>query len=167
MAVMKPITNTPVKEGDVPKRAPFKREKRPELSPEQQEEIRKQLNKGEYLLKDGRFMYRAPKSDYNGSDKPPTITAYSLDELRKKEKELFLSKKLVVDVKSDVRELYDGIIDRHIMQVRSLEMLHNCLKQMFQLCVDDQMILISPVDRAMDQINRAAQKKEKIQKTEQ
>ena len=88
MAVMKPITKTPVKEGDVPTRAPVKREKRPELSPEQQEEIRKQLNKGESLLKDGRFMYRAPKSDYNGSVKPPTITAYSLDELRKKEKVL-------------------------------------------------------------------------------
>lgn len=214
MAVMKPITKTPVKEGDVPKRAPVKREKRPELSPEQQEEIRRLLNKGESLLKDGRFMYRAPKSDYNGSVKPPTITAYSLDELRKKEKVLlgalkrgqncvkemtlndlyylwkrlkrgieqstmrgyvgmyenhvlhtYFGQKLVVDVKkSDVRAFYNSIIDRHIMQARSLETLHNCLKQMFQLCVDDQLILISPVDGAMDQINRAAMKKEKVQK---
>jgi integrase len=66
--------------------------------------------------------------------------------------------------KSDVRAFYNSIIDRHIMQARSLENLHNCLKQMFQLCIDDQLIIVSPVDRAMDQINRAAQKKEKVQK---
>lgn len=214
MAVMKPITKNTEKGDSSSRKENRKRTKQPGIPLEQHEEIRKQLNKGESLLKDGRLMYRAPKSDYNGSVRPPTITAYSLEELRDKEKKVLSSikrsqscvkdmtvndlyylwkrlkrgieqstmrgyvgmyenhvmhtafgQKLVIDVKkSDVRAFYNGIIDRHVMQARSLETLHNCLKQMFQLCIDDQLILISPVDGAMDQINRAAQKREKVQK---
>lgn len=214
MAVMKPITKHLEKGESKSKRENCKRERRPGIPPEQQEEVRKQLNKGETLLKDGRLMYRAPKSVYCGSIKPPTITAYSLEELRAREKivlatikrgqscvrdmtvnDLFyhwkrlkrgieqstmrgyvgmyenhvmhtaFGQKLVTDVKkSDVRAFYNSIIDRHIMQARSLETLHNCLKQMFQMCIDDQLILLSPVEGAMDQINRAAQKKEKAPK---
>ncbi len=214
MAVMMPITKTPTKGDALTKKKKHQKGHKSVIPPEQFDEIRKQLKKGEILLKDGRLMYRAPKSDYSGPVKLPTITAYSLDELRKKEKDLLgsikrnencvkdmtvndlfflwkrlkrgieqstmrgyvgmyenhvlhskLGQKLVIDVKkSDVRSFYNGIIDRHVMQPRSLEMLHNCLKQMFQLCIDDQLILISPVDKAMDQINRAAQKKEKVRK---
>lgn len=213
MAVMKPITKSPSKGGSVSERQ-SKKEKPTGIPPEQREEVLKQLQKGEVLRKDGRLMYRVPKSVYDGPLKPPTLTAYSLEELRKLEKELLDSlkskqncvkdmslndlfflwrrlkrgveqstmrgyvgmyenhvihtnfgQKLVVDIKkSDVRAFYNSIIDRHIMQARSLETLHNCLKQMFQLCIDDQLILVSPVEGAMDQINRDAQKKEKAQK---
>lgn len=213
MAIMKQITKQPLKGDSVPRRE-SKKSKQSGIPPEQREEVLKLLQKGEVLRKDGRLMYRVPKSVYDGPLKLPSITAYSLDELRKLEKEqldLIKSKqncvkdmslndlfflwrrlkrgveqstmrgyvgmyenhvmhtnfgqRLVVDIKkSDVRAFYNSIIDRHIMQARSLETLHNCLKQMFQLCIDDQLIVVSPVDGAMDQINRAAQKKEKIPK---
>ena len=215
MAVMKSLTK-PVQRGEDSSKEISNKEKRSGVPPEQREEIRKQLRKGETLLKDGRLMYKAPKSDYDGLLKLPALTAYSLEELRKQEKALldpikrrqnavkemtlndlfFLWKRLkrgveqstmrgyvgmyenhvmhtlfgqrlVVEIKkSDVRAFYNSIIDRHIMQARSLETLHNCLKQMFQLCIDDQLILLSPVDGAMDQINRAAQKKDKIPKNQ-
>lgn len=216
MALMTQIDKTQPKGEKHSKKKNQKEEKRTGIPPEQREDILKQLRKGETLLKDGRLMYKAPKSDYDGPLKLPTLTAYSLEDLRKQEKALldpikhrqncvkdmtlndlfFLWKRLkrgvesstmrgyvnmyknhvmhtnfgqrlVTEIKkSDIRAFYNSIIDRHIMQARSLETLHNCLKQMFRLCIDDQLLLISPVDGAMEEINREAQKKEKIPKNQ-
>lgn len=213
MADIRPITKPPMK-GEPESKQGKKKDKPIGIPPDQRDEVLKQLQKGEVLHKDGRLMYRIPKSVYDGPLKIPTLTAYSLEDLRKQEKELLNSikskqncvkdmslndlfflwrrlkrgveqstmrgyvgmyenhvmhtnfgQRLVVEIKkSDVRAFYNSIIDRHIMQARSLETLHNCLKQMFQLCIDDQLIVVSPVDGAMDQINRAAQKKEKAPK---
>lgn len=55
--------------------------------------IRSQLQKGEYLLNDGRLMYKVPRSMFSGAEAVKSITAGSLDELRVKEKQLLDSLK--------------------------------------------------------------------------
>lgn len=57
--------------------------------------------------------------------------------------------------KSDVRRLYNGMLDAKKMAVNTLETIHNVLHQIFKLAVEDGYIRLNPTDEVLGDIKRA------------
>lgn len=57
--------------------------------------------------------------------------------------------------KSDVRRFYNTMTDERILQVSTLDTIHNILHQVFDMAVDDNYIRINPTDNVLKELKKA------------
>lgn len=57
--------------------------------------------------------------------------------------------------KSDVRRFYNGIVERKVMKIATLDSVHSVLHQVFQVAVDDNLIRYNPTEGVMKEIKLA------------
>lgn len=67
----------------------------------------------------------------------------------------FGCRKLKKIKKSDIRHLYNGLLDAKKMKVNTLDNIHTVLHQVFNVAIDDGYISVNPTDRVMAECKRA------------
>lgn len=63
--------------------------------------------------------------------------------------------KIVSVKKSDVKKFYNNLADGKILQISTIDTIHNILHQVFQVAVDDQMIRINPTDGMLAELKKS------------
>ena len=64
----------------------------------------------------------------------------------------FGRKRITTVKKSDVRQFYNHLVDDNIMQISTVDGIHNILHQVFQVAVDDDLIRNNPTDNSLREL---------------
>ena len=163
------------------------------------------LRRGETLRKDGFYMYRPTKDDYDGPEAGRAVYAKTIPELRIKEARLLeslqkrrpiiannctlnglydvwsklkrgvrsstmsnyaytyehfvkntaLGRTLISRIKkSDIVDFYNDLVERQSIQINTISNIHGVLSQVFQVAVDDQILVFNPTTKAMNELRR-------------